>query len=110
MEERAALITFGLGGHSVYYFPTVSPGCTSSCTVSGYDNPEQFSVKLSAGEYNVPDGTPVVDGRAAFGSPGGVSLAMGAPLVDPGLSEPSRFRDFGKDSIVVSAFREGNAT
>lgn len=98
--SRVALITFGRGGHTVYYLPEQRYGGTVESKTEGYDDPETLQSRWTDdyAEHQLENGTvPVIDLRARVEAPGGVALVIEAPLVKPGLEETERFSDLPAD-------------
>lgn len=107
-EKTAGLLHFGRGGHSIEFLPT--PGSRS--TLSGYDSPELFLWELNergkyAGSYILPDGCPAIDVRAAVEQPGGVSIALRAPLADLEITDEAHIERLNaKGSIMAAAMMD----
>jgi len=72
----AKLVTFGRGGDTVYY----SHGVTGS----GYGTPESPHAADPA-TLEIPDGTPVIDNRAAVLTDSGYAWVFRGPMVDVDL-------------------------
>lgn len=89
------LVTFGQGGDTVHY------GRGHTC--SGYGSPERPHAAL--GE-EIPDGTPVIDKRAAVGTPDGFSWVFRGPMVNVDLPDGER-EDCPTPSPTLAAGLEG---
>lgn len=89
-REKAALITFGKGGHTVYYFKREN--YSSRC--HGYESPDSFVTReyiKKDTDCEYPLGTPVVDLIPALEvqEDGGVSIAFSTPMVNVDLPQHS---------------------
>ena len=82
-KEKARLITFGKGGHQVYFKSIKRDGGSSQSTLSGYDSPERFERELSKRSDYDFDGAPVVDMIAVVT----LRLSLLCPIPDPDLEE-----------------------
>lgn len=76
MDRVAKLVTFGRGGDTVYL--------GKGSTISGYGKPE--NPHAAKGE-TIPDGTPVIDTRAATETTEGIAWVFKGPMVDPDLPD-----------------------
>jgi hypothetical protein len=70
------LVTFGKGGDTVYD--------DDGSRTSGYGNPDR---PHAADGKDIPDGTPVLDTRAATDTDAGFALVFKGPMVDPSLPD-----------------------
>ena len=117
-KEKPGLITFGLGGNTIYFETVKTPTGSTSSRLEGYDSPEDFERKLEAGEdgrgrsiaeaYGELAGVPVFDGTPAYESKAGFRLAISSPMPEPGIESPERFSDIPgvSESLLLSAFRD----
>ena len=101
--ETPILVTFGLGGHTVYFATEHHPGGgSSSSKLSGYDSACNWPSRGTIGpEY---EGVPVFDGCAAYRAK--PRLALDSPMVNQ-EGEVERFRDI-PTSMVEQALAHGN--
>ncbi len=74
MDRIGKLVTFGMGGDTVYY--------GAGCTGSGYGSPER---PHAAEGKAFPDGTPVIDKRPAVENGNGTRQAISGPMVNVDL-------------------------
>ena len=91
--QKVALISFGLGGHQMYF--TDDP----NCTLSGYDSPEsllKYKVKDYDGRYQL-EGAVVIDKRECMSA----AKCFASPLVSTGL-KPGEIDHFDTDLIDSS--------
>lgn len=95
-QHTAALITFGLGGHMVYFAPQEGYG---QCTLSGYDSPSSFWRERP--NEIIPDGTPVLDKRGVLSVNPQFSYA--SPLVDTRVQTGNVSRLGPVDPLFASA-------
>ena len=96
-DPRPALITFGAGGHQVYYEPLAQFGAMTHQRSSGYRSPDNiFVARPRLGEsgpgtadYEAKDfqGVPVIDMREAVKTQAGRHMAISGPMVQPGLKD-----------------------
>lgn len=108
-----ALITFGRGGHTVYFAPQEQHGATTRQRTSGYRSPENFFAERPSHRPDGPvsrdydpmdfQGCPVIDMRAAAGTPAGVRMAISGPMVEPGLAD----REVAKCPVPSAMLAEG---
>lgn len=96
-RPRVAVVSFGLGGHSLEYVD--AEGRRSS--LSGYDTPEQFETAIGKGEYSKYhlEGAPVLDKRAILTRD--PQLAVVSPMVDPVLP-PGSYRLLGEEARLAA--------
>jgi len=74
-NKPVRLITFGQGGHTLYY--------GQGTTLSGYDRPDDFT---GEGE-TIPDGTLALDKRDAIDTPEGYRWVLKGPMVNVDLPD-----------------------
>lgn len=89
------LVQFGAGGDSVQY------GRYYTC--SGYGTPES---PHAAAPETVPDGTPVIDKRAAIKTPEGYSWVFRGPMVNVDLPPGGQDRCLTINPLFASAMAE----
>jgi hypothetical protein len=101
--RKAAVIGFGLGGHSIEYHAQRG----SKTSMSGYETPETFLERLNAGtayHWDYTQGAWVVDKRALLKhSHNPVGLVLRAPLLDPDLPAGTMERLEPVDPIFAGA-------
>ena len=73
------LVTFGRGGHTVYFPSEFYEGGSSKSTLHGYQRPEA--------PPEAPDGTPALNILPAVDTGAGFSWAIRGPLLDPDLAD-----------------------
>lgn len=88
MRERPGLVSFGLGGHTVYYYSVRSATGSSQCRTQGYESPESFERRMLAPKCESDgaehfEGVLVVDKCAVLRKTPGYAIA--SPLVDVDL-------------------------
>ncbi len=108
-DGKPILVTFGLGGHTIYYAEVRNKFGSSSCKLQGYDSPDEFPSRMESSKVSELDGVPVFDGCGAYEEKPG--LAIKSPLVSQS-GKISRFKDIPgvSDSMVLDAFKHGTAT
>ena len=91
-SPTVALVEFGLGGHGEEYMPTKECGSMCHSRLSGYSNPDNWKPSDNS---IYPDGTPVLDIRDVVREQ--PSLAIKAPMCQPGIKEREPFQNTLKD-------------
>lgn len=93
-HDIAKLVRFGRGGDTVYF----GGGSRSE----GYGSPERPHAATVRPDRLIPDGTPVVDVRAAVVTPEGFQWVFRGPMLNPDLPD-GEVSELGDPGIMAAA-------